>query len=272
MHVIDPPTKEQRSDFRPGSMKRIGRDLQAARWLVLLPLCVLVLTAIPGAPSASERTLRPWTETGGATPDPAIPPQPAVRKFNPKGTTVFTDRGAFLDSVSCRTISLESFEDQTPTNAIDASAIQMPDITITTDNPPRLGIWNQRFQGAFATDGVQWMGIEENQLVVPQVTTLAFDSPITHFGVSFTDYGDFGDGNLEFANDIGDQATAALSGEASGNLQFFGIINTARAFRIVTLTHEIAGEFFGVDEIYYCWRGAPEVTINRRSSGRVIPD
>ena len=39
----------------------------------------------------------------------------------------------------------------------------------------------------------------------PQVTTLSFDVLINHFGLYVTDYGDFGDGNLIFANDAGDE-------------------------------------------------------------------
>jgi len=147
------------------------------------------------------------------------------------------------------------------------------DFTVTTDNPPRLGIWDKRSEGAFATHGSQWMGIEENQGILPQVTTLSFDVLINHFGFSITDYGDFGDGNLIFASDAGDEATAAFSGEPSGNRQFFGIINTGKGFRTITLTHSIRFEFYGVDEIYYCFAsGAPEAPASRHSSGRVIPD
>ena len=172
----------------------------------------------------------------------------------------------------CRTVSLESFESLAATNQIDATSVVLADFTITTDNPPRLGVWDRRSQGAFATHGSQWLGIEENQLVVPQATTLHFDLPINHFGVNITDYGDFGDGNLEFTGDNGDQATAAFSGQPSGNRQFFGIINSARAFRTVTLTHSIEGEFFGIDEITYCWQGAPDTPERRQSSGRRLPD
>ena len=155
---------------------------------------------------------------------------------------------------------------------IRIAGLSLSDFTITTDNPPQLGIWDKRYQGAFATDGWQWMGIEENLLVVPHVTTLTFDVFINQFGINITDYGDFGSGNLVFANDIGDQATAAFSGQPSGNLQFFGIINSARAFRTVTLTHPVGGEFYGIDEITYCWQGRPDEPSHRQPSGRVVPD
>ena len=248
------------------------RRFRYLRWFVTVGVCASAFAMISGNLPAVERGILGFTETSGGVPAPVSPPRPAVKNFNPKETTVFADEETFLDSVMCRTISLESFEDLPPTNWVELSTVTVADFTITTDNPPRLGIWNERYQGAFATHGSQWMAVEENLLVVPQVTTLAFDVLINHFGVNMTDYGDFGSGNLEFANDIGDEATAAFSGESSGNHQFFGIINSARAFRTVTLTHSIAGEFYGIDEIYYCWRGAPDTPIRRHSSGRVIPD
>lgn len=236
-------------------------------------LCVVFIPLASADLRAIEGKTRAWTETSGAIPAPAVPPQPAIESFNPKETSVFTDKETFLNAVTCRTLSLESFEDLGASNQINASVVSVADFTVTTDNPPRLGIWNQRSQGAFATDGIQWMGIEENQLIAPQITTLSFDILISHFGLNITDYGDFGDGNLIFASDAGDEATAAFSGEPSGNRQFFGVINSSKGFRTVTLTHSLAGEFYGVDEIYYCFAaGAPEAPTNRQSSERVIPD
>ena len=209
---------------------------------------------------------------GGGVPPPWVRPKGAVKKFNAEVTYVFTDQQVFLDSALCRTVSLESFEAIGATNRIGTSVLSLDRVTVSTDNPPQLGVWNGRYQGAFATDGSQWLGIEENSLVIPHVTTLSFDRPINHFGVNITDYGDFGGENLIFANDIGDEATAAFSGQASGNHQFFGIINSTRAFRTVTLTHDISGEFYGIDEVTFCFRGRPDTAQSRSSSGRVTPD
>lgn len=240
---------------------------------LFLFLCVASIPLIAAELRAAETTDWSWTESAGAVPAAAVPPQPAIKTLNPKETSVFTDNEAFLEAVTCSTISLESFENLAASNQINASVVSVADFTITTDNPPRLGIWDKRSQGAFATDGSQWMGIEENQLIVPQVTTLSFDILISQFGFYITDYGDFGDGNLIFANDAGDEATAAFSGEPSGNRQFFGIVNSSKGFRTVTLTHSLVGEFYGVDEIYYCFAaGAPEAPTSRQSPGRVIPD
>ena len=255
-----------------GAMTYYFRRFRYFRWLVTVGVCASAVAMISGNLCAVERGVWGFTETGGGVPAPVSPPQPAAKNFNPKVTTIFTDQQTFLDSVLCRSISLESFEDLPPTNRVELSTVTVADFTITTDNPPRLGVWNERYEGAFATDGSQWVAVEENLLVVPQVTTLTFGVSINHFAVNITDYGDFGSGNLEFANDIGDEATAAFSGEPSGNHQFFGIINSARSFRTVTLTHSIGGEFYGIDEIYYCWDGAPDTPISRHSSGRVIPD
>jgi len=245
---------------------------RSLRWLLPLSLCALAMTVDSGYLPAAEGVVWARTESGGGIPAPALPPEPAIKNFNPKETAVFDDKEIFLDSVGCRTISLESFEGLAATNRIELATVTAADFTITTDNPPRLGVWNERYQGAFATDGSQWMGVEENQLIVPQVTTLTFNVLINHIGFYTTDYGDFGDGNLVFANDAGDEATAAFSGEPSGNRQFFGIINSAKAFRTVTLTHSVGGEFYGIDEIYYCWHGAPDTPATRNPAGRVIPD
>lgn len=212
------------------------------------------------------------TETGGGVPAPARPPHPAIEKYNAGTTMTFTDQESYIEAVTCRSVALESFEELVAGNAIDTSSLTLDGIVITTSNPPQLGIWNNLYQGAFATDGHQWLGVEERLLVVPQTTTLTFDLPINHFGIHFTDYGDFGEGNLEFANDVGEQATAAFSGQPSGNLQFFGIINSSKAFRTVTLTHPIGGEFYGIDEITFCFDPSPDEPATRSSSGRVAPD
>jgi hypothetical protein len=212
------------------------------------------------------------TETGGGTPPPARPPAPKIAAFDPKVTTVFTDEGSFVSGTLCRTITIESFEELPPTNRTDTAAVPVQDFTITTDNPPRLGIWDRRFEAIVATDGIQWIGVEENQLVVPQVTTFTFDRPINHFGLYLMDFGDFGSDNLVFANDLGDEATAALASQPSGNRQFFGIINSSRSFRTVTLTHSNQGEFYGLDEVMYCWRGRPDAPSSRTGSRRVMPD
>ncbi len=229
-----------------------------------LAVFVASLTAVAGSVA--------WlTETGGGNPIRTALPSPTVERFDPKVTSVFTDRDSFLQAVLCRTVSVESFENLNPTNQTNRSEITTPDFTMTTDNPPRLGIWDQRFQGAFATDGIQWVGVEENALVVPQVTTFHFDRPITHFGLYTTDFGDFGTDDLEFANDTGDVAIAARSGQPSGSRQFFGIITSDRSFRTVTLTHSNQGEFYGLDEVTYCWRGRPDTPFARGGSTRVPP-
>ena len=271
MVVIKTAKREARLRIGSGTTKYFFSGVQPTRWIFVFGLCVIAGPLISGDLWATDRGVSSWSETGGGIPAPARV-QPTATKIDPKATTVFSEKQAFLDSILCRSISLESFENLNATNRIDASTVAVTDFTIATDHPPRLGIWDERYQGAFATDGWQWMGIEENQLITPQTTTLTFDVPINHFGLYMTDYGDFGSGNLEFANDIGDEATAALSGEPSGNRQFFGIINSARAFRTVTLTHSIDGEFYGIDEIYFCWQGAPDTPISRQSPGRVIPD
>lgn len=250
------------------SPQRKQRKGDAHQALIATLSVVISISAI----IATGSGVSAFTERGGGLPAPPRPAKSAVRDINPETTTVFTDQSVFLDSVSCRTLYLESFETTEASNQINLSGLTLDKIAVSTGNPPQIGVWNRQYQGAFATHGNQWLGIEEASLVVPHVTTLTFDRPINHFSVNITDFGDFGGGNLIFANDIGDEATAAFSGQASGNHQFFGIINTARGFRIVTLSHNIGGEFYGIDEVTFCFQGRPNTAQNRRPSGRVIPD
>jgi hypothetical protein len=231
----------------------------------LLSCCAVSAAAVTG-------TVSRFTEIGGGTPDRSTSPVPVVEVLDPKTTTVFSDRTAFYDASLCRTIGVESFEDLPVTLQTDTAVLSTAGFTITTDHPPRLGVWDRRFEGIVATDGIQWVGIEENKLIVPQVTTFTFDRPINHFGLYMMDYGDFGSDPLEFANDAGDVATAALAGQPSANRQYFGIINSGRSFRTVTLTHSNQGEFYGIDEVAFCWRGRPDEPISRSGAKRVSPD
>ena len=104
---------------------------------LLTALCVVSIPLVSADLRAVERHASAWTETSGAVPAPAVPPQPAIKSFNPKETSVFTDKESFLDAAACRTISLESFEDLAAFNQINSTAVSVADFTVTTDNPPR---------------------------------------------------------------------------------------------------------------------------------------
>jgi hypothetical protein len=113
--------------------------------------------------------------------------------------------------------------------------------------------------------------VNENQLIVPQQTTFTFTAPINHFGIKLSDYGDFGAGDLVYFDSAGTMATAAFSGRPSGNRQFFGIITRHTQFTTVSLIHGLAGEFFGIDEVSYCFADYPPYDPVRRPTKRLTP-
>jgi len=238
--------------------------------IIVIGCCLLGALALP-AQSPSAAPERPLTEAEGGTPAPAPDPNPPVKRYDPKSTFTFTDQDAFLGASWCATVPTESFEDLAATNHPTQVSITVPGFTVTTDHPPRLGIWDQRFSDASASDGVHWMGVNENLQVVPQVTTFTFTAPINHFGVKLSDYGDFGAGDLIYSDNAGTIATAAFSGWPSGNRQFFGIITRHTQFTIVTLIHGLAGEFYGIDEVSYCSADYPPYDPVRRPTKRLTP-
>lgn len=237
--------------------------------LMLRSISCLVLALLVSLQlQAADRRL---TEAEGGTPAPALDPNPVVKRYDTKSTFTFTDQDAFLAAAWCVTVPMESFEELPATNQSNQQTITTPGFTVTTDHPPRLGIWDRRFQDASASDGVQWLGVNENQLVVPQITTFTFNSPINHFGINFSDYGDFGGSDLIYSDSAGNVATAAFSGRPSGNRQFFGIITRHTQFTTVTLVHFVAGEFYGIDEVSYCFAGSPPYDPIRRPTKRLRP-
>lgn len=240
------------------------------RHMIVLGCCLLgaLTLQLQRSPGAAER---PLTEAEGGAPAPAADPNPTPERYDPKSTFTFTDQDAFLDASWCVTVAMESFEGVAATNQTNQVSIVVPGFTVTTDNPPRLGIWDRRFQDASASDGTHWLGVNENQLIVPQLTTFTFTAPINHFGINFSDYGDFGGGDLIYSDDAGTVATAAVSGRPSGNRQFFGIITRHTQFTTVTLIHGVPGEFYGIDEVSYCLATTAPYPLVRRPSGRQVP-
>ena len=238
--------------------------------IIVVGCCLLGALALQLQPSPGAAE-RPLTEAEGGTPAPAPDPSPTADGYDPKSTFTFTNQDVFLDAAWCVTVPTESFEGLTATNQSNQVSITVPGFTVTTDHPPRLGIWDQRFQDASASDGTHWLGVNENQLVVPQETTFTFTAPINHFGIKISDYGDFGGGDLVYFDGAGTIATAAVSGRPSGNRQFFGIITRHTQFTTVTLLHGVAGEFYGIDEVSYCFADYPPHDPVRRPTKRLVP-
>ncbi len=209
---------------------------------VLLLLSTPLLAAAPGG--------RLFEDEGGA---PALSEPVLPNSFSGFDTTTYTDEATFLGAANCTVVNLESFEGEPPTSTSDQSSIALADFTITEIDSPNMGVWNVPQFGGSATDGTQWVGFSYcDDGCNPDIKTLSFSSPINTFGFNISDYGDFGSGNLELANDIGEVFTAATSGGPDGNLLFFGMINNEATFTTITLSATISGEFYGIDEVYYC--------------------
>lgn len=174
-------------------------------------------------------------------------------------TDYYDDEAAFLAATG--DLMLESFEDVAATNSFTSDTIVLPGFTVTGSYQPLcLGIWDMPFVGGFATDGANWLGYQSGQ-----DETLVFDlaEPATAFGLNVTDWGDFGEGQLIFSNDLGESFVVDVTPHPDGNQIFFGVWNTSVAFTQVIFTQSIAGEFYGVDEIYF---GVPSSVATQSQS------
>jgi len=98
------------------------------------------------------------------------------------------------------------------------------------------------------THGVNFVKVS---IAAGNLLRFVFREPTNVFAVSIVDYGDFlpGTGTLDFSNEVGDEAVIA-GGQASGTVNFFGVINDDVAFETVDLTSNSSGEAFSLDEVY----------------------
>ncbi len=167
------------------------------------------------------------------------------------GPITFSDEATFLGTTG--SLSLESFESEVATNSRNLSSLDLADFTVSMNAGDTMGVFTGDFFGGHATDGSNYLGFSDGHDYVDY----SFDTSINSFGINLTDFGDFGYGSVTFSNEIGDSYTAAISGAANANEQFFGII-TDFNFSNVRLSQNISGEFYAVDEIYYGTTGVPE--------------
>ena len=161
--------------------------------------------------------------------------------------TTFSDETAFLAAAG--TCKLESFEGLTP--GVPADSFTLTDFTMMALLPshsPALDVYPGPYLGAYATDGIQWIGYQSD---TNEKLQLNFSSPIHSFGINLTDWGDWATGSLIFSDNAGDSFTVATTPRADGNHLFCGIVNTDMAFTSVELLNQPSIMFFGVDEVYY---------------------
>jgi len=176
----------------------------------------------------------------------------------------YDDQGVFLAAAG--TTLLESFEGETATNSFTTTSIALAFFMVTEDfdTTPDLGIWNIPFVGGFATHGVNWLGYQSG---ADESLRFDFLMSINSFGINITDWGDFGTGTLTFSNDLGDMFQVDVTPNPDGDHQFFGVIIADMAFDTVTFTQSIAGEFYGVDEIYF--GTTPPISVQPSSWGGI---
>jgi hypothetical protein len=164
---------------------------------------------------------------------------------------VYNNEAQFL--AASPSLSMESFEGLAATNSLSTYHLSLANFNVTVPGSTDLGVWNGATGwGGHATDGVKFVGY---QSAANETLTIDFVSPITHFGINITDWGDYGSGSLIFSNNAGDSTTIAVAPRANDNELFFGIINTGTPFSQVKILNQISGEGYCFDEIYYTGTG-----------------
>ncbi len=164
---------------------------------------------------------------------------------------VFSDEGAFL--AAAPPLSMESFEGLPVDNETYMwDTIVVDDFTITAPGVV-LSVWDIPVSGGHATDGDNF--IRHSAFEGMYSMTLTFNDAINAFGINITDWGDWSDtGTLSYADNAGNFFDVAYAPLPDENEVFFGIISDI-AITSVTFDHDIAGEGWSIDEVYY---GIPE--------------
>lgn len=173
-----------------------------------------------------------------------------VTSLGAMGAVAYYDEATFLAAAPF-SLDMESFENLPVDNAIDAhTSLTLPDFTLVADDP-LLSVWNYTPSwGGHATDGVQYVlaGSTAYQL------DFNLNSSVKAFGLNIIDWGDWGSGTLTFSNHGDAQFSIAIAPLPDDNELFFGAISE-QEFDRVTISHNITGEAYSIDEVYY---GIPE--------------
>ena len=150
----------------------------------------------------------------------------------------------FLRSVSCSTFeSFESLADRGHSN----DPIVTAQFTITPQLAPA-GIRSTNTGGHFATEGSKYVDAGSGTTTTELVFELA--SPATGFGLSVTDFGDGGPGDLTVQTDTGVFADEYVVASApSGGLIFFGFTQEIE-FSTVTVRARTVNDGIGIDGVH----------------------
>ena len=162
--------------------------------------------------------------------------------------TIYINEATFLSAAG--TLGFESFEGLAASNTVAPGfSRSLPAFTIT--GTPNAGVFDLTdYLGTHATDGTKYIEVEGGS---QQTITFLFGAPITEFGVTITDYGDFATSTMKFVTNSGGSGNAALAFLPDGTNQFFGFIDAANPFTSLTLTTAVGqfGDPFSVDRVRY---------------------
>ena len=146
------------------------------------------------------------------------------------------------------TFSFESFESLAD-RPLSNDPIVSPLFTISPVLSPA-EIRSTPTGGHFATDGLRYISAGSNTLSTELVFELA--SPATGFGLSVTDFGESGPGDLTFQTDTGDLAdelVVASNPQSNGSLIFFGFTQEIE-FSTVTVRATTVPDGIGIDGVH----------------------
>jgi hypothetical protein len=162
----------------------------------------------------------------------------------------FYNEADFLAAVSFP-LNMESFEGlKVDNDTHQHTNLTLADFTIVS-NAPTLSVWDRTCSwGGHATDGIKHIqaGSTTNHL------DFYLNESVKAFGLNIIDWGDWKIGALTYSIDGQALFTIAVSPLPNENELFFGTIST-QEFNHVTLSHNISGEAYSIDEVYY---GIPE--------------
>lgn len=162
------------------------------------------------------------------------------------GAQIFDNETDFLNEVSPNLFeSFESFDDK----AFSNDPILADAFTISPTSAPA-EIRSTNTGGHFSTDGIRYISAGATADSIELIFDL--NAPATAFGLSITDFGDNGTGDLVFRTDLGDLAdpfVAATAPLANGNLIFFGFLQET-PFNTVTITTGTFDDGIGVDSVH----------------------
>jgi hypothetical protein len=163
-------------------------------------------------------------------------------------STIYVNEATFISAAG--TLGFESFEGLAASNSV-AAAFSRSLAAFTISGSPDAGVFNlANYLGTHATDGTKYIEVEGGG---QQTITFLFGSPITEFGVTITDYGDFTAGAMTFVTNNGGSGNAALGSKSDGTDQFFGFIDVANPFTSLTLSTAVGavGDPFSVDRVRF---------------------